>query len=156
MPKEPIPTWFFVVVVVQRDDRILLVHERKHGQRWYLPAGRVEPGESIVAAAVRETMEEAGIPIRLTGLLRIEHTPRANATRIRVVLAAEPADATPPKSIADEHSLKAAWVNWDDLSTLTLRGDDVEKVFGYLMAGGTIFPLSILQPENASYSLRQH
>ena len=42
MPREAIPTWFFAIVVVRRGDRFLLVHERKHGQLWYLPAGRVE------------------------------------------------------------------------------------------------------------------
>lgn len=99
MSTGPIPTWFFVVIVGQRDDRILLVHECKHSQRWYFPAGRVGLGETIVAAAVRETSEGTGIPIRLKGLLRIEHTPRANATRIRVVLTAEPNDATPPHAV---------------------------------------------------------
>jgi hypothetical protein len=28
-------TWFFAMVLVQRDDRFVLVRERKHGQRWY-------------------------------------------------------------------------------------------------------------------------
>ena len=55
MSRLPIPTWFFVLVVVRRGEQFLLVHERKHGQLWYLPAGRVEPGETFVEAAVRET-----------------------------------------------------------------------------------------------------
>jgi len=71
MASDPIPTWFFAVVVVRRADRFLLVRERKHGQTWYLPAGRVEPGETLSAAACRETMQEAGIAITLTGVLRI-------------------------------------------------------------------------------------
>jgi phosphatase NudJ len=33
-----IPTWFFAVVVVRFGPRFLFVHERKHGQGWYLPA----------------------------------------------------------------------------------------------------------------------
>jgi len=31
--------------VVRDEDRFLVVQERKHEQRWYLPAGRVELGE---------------------------------------------------------------------------------------------------------------
>ena len=50
LARDPIATWFFAVVVVRLDDRFLLVHERKHGQLWYLPAGRAEPGETLVAA----------------------------------------------------------------------------------------------------------
>ena len=52
MPREPIPTHTFALVVVRRADLFLVLRERKHGQLWYLPAGRVEPGETIVRAAV--------------------------------------------------------------------------------------------------------
>jgi phosphatase NudJ len=58
MSRTPIPTWYFVLVVVRSEDRYLMVQERKHGQLWYLPAGRVEPGETFVKAALRETLEE--------------------------------------------------------------------------------------------------
>ena len=58
-------TWFFAMVLVQRDDRFVLVRERKHGQRWYYPAGRVEFGETLAEAALRETLEEAGIRVEL-------------------------------------------------------------------------------------------
>ncbi|MGB1017213.1 MAG: NUDIX domain-containing protein, partial [Nannocystaceae bacterium] len=62
MARQAIPTWSFVLVVVRLGHRYLVVHERKHGQHWYLPAGRVEPGETFPAAARRETLEEAGLP----------------------------------------------------------------------------------------------
>ena len=67
--RDPIPTWYFVLVVVRRGDQYLVVHESKHGQRWYVPAGRVERGETLDAAALRETLEEAGIPIALDGIV---------------------------------------------------------------------------------------
>src|SRR4051812_25175444 len=65
MAREPIPTWFFALVVVRKGDRFLLVQEHEHGQLWYLPAGRVEPGEGLCAAALRETLEESGVPVVL-------------------------------------------------------------------------------------------
>lgn len=34
----------------------------KHGDRWDLPKGHAEPGESIRETALRETEEETGIP----------------------------------------------------------------------------------------------
>jgi len=86
MPREPIPTWYFALVVVRLQHRFLLVHERKHGQKWYLPAGRVERGESLVEAARRETLEESGIPVVIEGILRIEHTPFSEGmARLRVI-----------------------------------------------------------------------
>ena len=75
MGRDPIPTSYFALVVVQHGDRFLLVQERKHGQRWHLPAGRAEPGESLAEAAERETLEESGVKVRLTGVLRVEHSP---------------------------------------------------------------------------------
>lgn len=74
MAHTPIPTWYFAIVVVRWEQRYLMVQEVKNGL-WYLPAGRVEPGESLVAAACRETLEESGVAIRVTGLIRIEHSP---------------------------------------------------------------------------------
>jgi 8-oxo-dGTP pyrophosphatase MutT (NUDIX family) len=151
MAREPIPTWFFALVVVRRGDRFLLVHECKHGQLWYLPAGRVEPGESFVAAACRETLEESGVHVRIVGVIRIEYSPTPVGSRMRVVFLAEPIDDTPPKSEPDEESLEAAWVSLEELSRYPLRGDEVQELFAYVAAGGAIFPASILQPEGVPF-----
>jgi len=149
MPRDPIPTWFFALVVVRRGDRFLLVHEMKHGQRWYLPAGRAEAGETLATAACRETLEEAGIRIRLTGVLRLEHSPRPDSARVRAVFLAEPCDDTPPKSTPDEHSLKAAWVSVAELTNYPLRGAEVEELLRYVAGGGAAYPVSLLRLEGA-------
>ncbi len=151
MARDPIPTWCFAVVVVRCDDRFLLVHERKHDQLWYLPAGRVEMGESFMMAARRETLEEAGIPIRIVGVIRVEHTPRQDGARMRVVFLAEPADDTPPKSVPDHESLGATWVRLGELGSFPLRGDEVRELFEYVASGGPVSPTSILQPEGMPY-----
>src|SRR5271155_3844565 len=111
MAREPIPSWYFAVVVVRRGDRFLLVHERKHGQLWYLPAGRVEQGESLVDGAVRETLEETGVPVRVDGVLRVEHSPSPTGARCRVFFSASPLDDRPPRTTPDDESLGAAWVS---------------------------------------------
>jgi phosphatase NudJ len=153
MPREPIPTWCFALAVVRKGDKFLLVHEAKHGKLWYLPAGRVEPGESFAKAAVRETREEAGVPVRLTGVLRVEHTPGDAGSRMRVVFLAEPTDDTPPKTVPDEESLEAAWVGLDELAKYPLRGEEVEELFTYVARGGPIYPLSVLQPEGMPFAV---
>lgn len=143
--------WCFAVVVVRRGDQFLIVHERKHGQLWYLPAGRVEPGETFVAAAQRETLEETGVPVRVVGILRVEHSPRPTGARMRVVFLAEAVDDTPPKSVPDEESLGAAWVRLEQLADYSLRGDEVQELIGYVAAGGTVYPAGLLQPEGMPY-----
>lgn len=151
MTREPIPSWYFAVVVVQRGDHFLLVHERKHGQLWYFPAGRVERGESLPAAACRETLEETGVAVRLTGVLRMEHSAFPNGARVRAVFLAEPTDDRAPKSVPDEESLGAAWVSLTELARYPLRGGEVEEVLRYLADGGAVYPLDVLQPEGQSW-----
>jgi phosphatase NudJ len=149
--REPIPTWFFSVVVVRKDVHYLLVHESKHGQHWYLPAGRVETGETLKAAALRETLEEAGIPVRITGLIRLEHTAYPGGARIRAIFLAEPISDTPLKSVADDESLGAAWVKLDELDAFPLRGDDVRELIEYVELGGEIYPLSLIAAEGMPF-----
>jgi phosphatase NudJ len=150
MARTPIPTWYFALVVVRHQDRFLLVHERKHGQLWYLPAGRAEQGETLPMAACRETLEETSVPIRLTGLLRLEHTPVPGGARVRAIFLAEPTDNREPKSVPDEESLEAAWVSLPELSRYPLRGNEVEELLRYVANGGSVYPLTLLQPERAA------
>lgn len=152
MAKTPIPSWFFALVVVRKGDRFLVVHERKHGQLWYLPAGRVEPGETIEDGARREVLEETGVPVVLTGVLRVEHTPHDEMTRVRVFYVAEPADERPPKSVPDEHSLAARWVTLPELLRLPLRGFEVVEIFRAVERGAPVYPLSLITPEGAPFA----
>src|SRR4051812_5195565 len=89
-PRGPIPTWYFALVVVRRGHRFLLTQERKYGATWSIPGGRVEPGESLSSAAIREVLEETGVPVRLDGVLRVEHSPTEASARIRVIFLGSP------------------------------------------------------------------
>lgn len=48
-------------VICEQDRYILLV--RKPRSRWTLPGGKVEPGETVAAAAMRELWEETGLGV---------------------------------------------------------------------------------------------
>lgn len=54
--------------------RLLLVRRCDTGD-WELPGGRVDPGESASEAAIRETAEESGITVAVTGLVGIYTDP---------------------------------------------------------------------------------
>ncbi len=142
-----IPTWYFALVVVRRGDEFLVVHETKHGQKWYLPAGRVESGETLIEAAHRETLEESGVPIVLDGIVRIEHTPIPAGARVRAIFVAHPADDTPPRTTPDRESLGARWVTLADLDRLELRGEEVRELFEHVARGGVVHPLALLSRE---------
>lgn len=52
-----------VAVMVQKDDKILLVKEKRRG--WEFPGGYVSEKEPIKEAAIREVKEESGIDIEI-------------------------------------------------------------------------------------------
>lgn len=144
MSRAPIPTWYFAMVVVRRGHRFLLTQEQKYGSTWSIPGGRVEPGESLVAAAVREVHEETGVPVRIDGILRIEHAASDTTARVRVLFVGTPIDDTPPKTVADAESLGAAWLTIDEIRQKPLRGAELRAVLESVEAGRQIFPLDLL------------
>src|SRR5689334_18818632 len=125
MARPGIMTWYFALVVVRRGHRFLLTQEQKYGGSWSIPGGRVEPGESLGGAAVREVLEETGVPIRLDGVLRIEHSTDEYGSRVRVLFTGSPIDDTPPKTVADEESMGAAYLTLDELRGRKLRGAEL-------------------------------
>lgn len=76
-------------------DAVLLVQEAKPECRgtWYLPAGRMEPGESIVAAMQREVKEETGLECEAVTLLALEER---GPSWIRFAFLARPTGASVP------------------------------------------------------------
>lgn len=61
-----------VATVVPRDGRLLLVEERVRGALVLnQPAGHLEPGESLIEAAARETLEETGWEVVISHLVGV-------------------------------------------------------------------------------------
>lgn len=62
-----------VAALILQDDNVLLVRRGINPGRglWTLPAGFVDAGEDPIHAAERECLEEAGIQVRVTGLVTV-------------------------------------------------------------------------------------
>lgn len=59
--------------VVKKDGKYLLVQEAKKEckGKWSIPAGHLEPNETIVEGAKREILEECGLEVEITGILHV-------------------------------------------------------------------------------------
>ena len=72
-------------VVVSRKGEVLLVHRPKYDD-WSFPKGKVDPGEHVTTAAVREVAEETGLDIRLGPPLSTQrYTVRNGQERTKLV-----------------------------------------------------------------------
>ncbi|GAB3579335.1 NUDIX hydrolase [Amycolatopsis endophytica] len=98
------------LVVVEVDERVLLVFDRRR-ERWELPGGMIEPGETPHRAAVRELAEETGIVVSglrfaaVAGFVLRDPVRREYAAVYRAGFAVEPS-VTPQE---DEVSAIAWW-----------------------------------------------
>ncbi|QEU95157.1 NUDIX hydrolase [Streptomyces kanamyceticus] len=63
-----------VAVAVNEAGEVLLIHKTDN-DLWALPGGGVEVGESVADAAVRETKEETGFDVEVTGLVGLYTNP---------------------------------------------------------------------------------
>jgi len=147
MARSPVPTWYFALVVVRQGHRFLLTQEKKYGSTWSVPGGRVEPGETLLEAATREVLEETGVPVTIEGILRLEHSPSASGSRVRVIFIGTPRDDTAPKTVSDDESLGAAWLTMDEIAKLPLRGSDLRPLLESVARGRQVFPLDMLGRE---------
>jgi phosphatase NudJ len=149
MTRVAVPIYAVVLVLVEDSGRYVLIQEAmpERGYPWYIPAGVVEPGESIVEAAKRETEEEAGLVVEPRHLLRIEHViPRGQSRQCpttelwRFVLVAE-ATGGRLKTVGDEHSLQAQWFRPDQFDGLKLRSDDMVELIKIHRRGVPLLPI---------------
>jgi 8-oxo-dGTP pyrophosphatase MutT (NUDIX family) len=136
-----------VATVVVRDGAFLIVEEEVSGRRVLnQPAGHLEPDESLVAAGVRETLEESGwdvVPTALIGLYQWK-SPVDGRHFLRVALAADPVRHHPGRSL-DEGILRAFWMTPRELQAAEGRHRSplvMRAVQDYL--AGSRHPLSVL------------
>ncbi|MDQ2916672.1 MAG: NUDIX hydrolase [Casimicrobiaceae bacterium] len=105
-----------VATIIERDDRFLVIEEEtRAGVRLNQPAGHVEAGESLAAAAARETLEEAAWRVNPTALVGVYQwqSPR-NGTYVRFTFAAEPRVHEPTRPL-DAGIVRALWLTYDEI-----------------------------------------
>src|SRR5215204_55969 len=114
---EPLRPVVTVASIIERDGRFLLVEEEtRGGPRLNQPAGHLELGETLPAAAKRETLEETGWHVSLSAMVGIYRweAPDTGATFIRFAFAGEAQRHEPARPL-DVGILRAVWLTYDEL-----------------------------------------
>jgi ADP-ribose pyrophosphatase YjhB (NUDIX family) len=129
------------VVVVNNAGEILLIR-RTDNDNWALPGGAMDLGESLPDAAIRETLEETGVRVELTGLIGIYTDPRhvilyTSNGEVRqefsVVFTARPVGGEPTPS---DESSEVLWVARDAIDSLTMDRSMRMRIDHYRAADG--------------------
>lgn len=109
-----------VATVVAREGRYLMVHEHTDkGLAYNQPAGHLEENESLQRAALRETLEETGWHVSLTGVLGVHlyKAPANGVTYVRVSFAAEPLTEVANAQL-DDGIVAPYWLTYEQLLDL--------------------------------------
>lgn len=137
-----------VATIVEDQGRFLLVEELAGGRAVFnQPAGHLEADESLMQAALRETLEETGWDVELTGVtgIYLYTAPSNGVTYQRVCFSAKALRRHPERQL-DEGIIGPRWLSRDELaaqperwrSELVLRCID-----DYLE--GPEFPLALIR-----------
>ena len=137
-----------VATVIEHQGKFLLVREIRDGREVFnQPAGHVEPGETPLEAAERETFEETAWHIKPTAVISFTtYTAAQNGvTYYRVALAAKPLELDPAAQL-DPDIEEAVWLNYEEIlqKAYQLRSPMVlEAINDY--RSGQLYPLDILK-----------
>jgi ADP-ribose pyrophosphatase YjhB (NUDIX family) len=118
------------IAVVVRGDRLLLVRrsQKPDAGRWGFPGGKIEPGETIVAAALRELAEETGVAADAVEVLTaVDVIRRDGETLHHYVLAAVLCRWRHGEGVPGSDAHEAAWFDLAAIAGLA-KSPDVERV----------------------------
>jgi len=127
-------------IVTNERGQVLLIQRTDNGN-WSLPGGGIELGESVVQAAVRETLEETGITCEITGISGIYSNPKhiieyTSDGEVRqeftIVLTGRPVSGEPTPSAESSH---VEWASFDSLGERPMN-DSMRTRLAHAVGGG--------------------
>lgn len=113
-PQRPV---LAVCVAVWQDNKILLVRRARAPNQglWALPGGKVEAGETISEAAIREVSEETGLRITPKAVFHIKEIIEDEFHYVlHCILAKNPAGHL----LAGDDAAEAKWMNQPDIQSV--------------------------------------
>lgn len=113
-----------VAIIIDSQDRVLVnqrTSDREHAGEWEFPGGKIEKGESVSQALVRECQEELGVTIQEhVPLLVLEHAYPKKTVKLDVQIV----KSYTGKVVGLEHQ-KLAWHSLHELYEINLLPADL-------------------------------
>ena len=132
--------------LIIRDNRILLLRKQggERGERYALPGGAQDPGETLQDALNRECLEEIDTRVQIHGLVGVAdyfkpRDTRPPSTRHVVEFLFEcslPGDYTPRNGQRpDKHQVEVIWAGLEGLGGMSLQPASLASIIGGIRAG---------------------
>ncbi len=142
------PPHVTVATIIEDNGRFLMVEELAEGRAVFnQPAGHLEADESLIQAALRETLEETGWDVELTAVtgIYLYTAPSNGITYQRICFAAKPVRHHPDLAL-DHGIIGPQWLTRDELITQSkrLRSELVMQCIDDYLAGER-FALSLIR-----------
>lgn len=126
------------MAVVVDAGRVLMIRRRVQEGRlsWAFPGGKIEPGETAEAAAVREVLEETGLTVEPAAVLGWRVHPDTGRLITYVACAAVSGEAC---AAAPDEVTEIAWATLDGIARLVPHGlyEPVQEYLDEVLTRGT-------------------
>lgn len=106
-----------VATIVENDDKFLMVEEDLHGKKLLnQPAGHLDEGETLIEAAIRETLEESAWQVSISHLVEFAQwtSPNSNTHFLRACFAGTAIKHFPNQKL-DDGIIRSLWMSRDEV-----------------------------------------
>jgi ADP-ribose pyrophosphatase YjhB (NUDIX family) len=127
MTQKQQPVIFAASAAVWHEGKVLLVKRgRSPGKDfWSLPGGKVEQGETLQEAALREVLEETGLSPKIHGLIGVF---KVAAGAVQYEISCFAAQSSRQELMPGDDAADAQWFSPDDLQSLNLAPNTLDAI----------------------------
>jgi 8-oxo-dGTP diphosphatase len=136
--------------VIENNGKYLLVQEtqKKCYGKWNLPAGHLDPNETIFDAVKREIKEESGVDVELTGVCQIGNRKLADDIFVSVIFTARQVGGE--IAYDEEEIMDVKWFSYDEIMNMKENLRNIDLILGAInnARAGIITPLDVVEIYN--------
>lgn len=120
-------------IIFDETGQKILLTRRTDNNRWCLPGGRMDPGESIEETCVREVWEETGLHVKVTRLLGIYTSPHfivtyADGNRWQVFATSFLAEVTGGTLGLSDETTEAGYFSIEEIEQMDVMESHVVRI----------------------------
>jgi len=122
----------------------LLMTRRSDNGRWCMPGGRVDPGESVAEACIREFLEETGLHVQIVRLLGVYSSPNylieyADGERCHIVALNFEVEVISGTLITTNETTEFGYYSQTEIAQMDVMDLQIDRIKDAFAAQPTVF-----------------